>query len=180
MAKLITDGFAEGDDAKVVSILNKWNGGQLSDQLFTSISKMTPQLSAIIVVFRKKAGIIETLLLPRPSDDPLWPGMLNLPGKMFRAIDFKREDKNPMNGPLERIQTGELKIQLKSKPEFAEIVFQNTDRGSILALIHVGELPDDAKSEAVWVWCDVTKLSSLNNFLESETSAILTALKHYK
>lgn len=180
MATLITDGFAGGDDAQVVSILDKWNGGPLSDQLFTAISKMTPQLSAIIVVFRKKEDVLETLLLPRPSDDPLWPGMLNLPGKMFRAIDFKREDKNPMNGPLERIQTSELKTQVKNKPEFAEIVFQNTDRGSIVALVHTAELPENVELQSDWVWCDVTKLNSLNNFLESETSAIEAALKHYK
>lgn len=179
MSTLITDGFGSGDDEKVVEILKKWKGGPISDNLFFTISSMTPQVSAIIVFFRKSDGKIEVLLLPRPVDDPLGAGQLNLPGKMFRSIDFKREDGNAMNGPLERIQTNELKIELEEEPKFVESVFQNTDRGPIVALVHLGKLPIDQKGGEDWVWADVTKLKELDNFLVTETSAIEAALKYY-
>jgi hypothetical protein len=179
MIPKITEGLDAGDDEKVVSILKKWNDGMISNDLFFAISRMTPQVSAIIVIFRKVKDKIETLLIPRPSDDPLGAGKLNLPGKMFRTIDFKRVDKNPVNGPLERIQTGELKINLKNEPEFVENVFQNTGRGAIVALVHLGELSEDSVQGEDWVWADVTKLKELDNFLVTETSAIEAALKHY-
>lgn len=178
MGTLITDGFDSGDDEKVVEILKKWKGGPLSDQLFTSVSKLTPQVSAIITIFRKRGDIIETLLLPRPSDDPLWPNMLNLPGKMFRGADFERVDNNPINGPLERIQDSELKVKLKSV-KLVDLVFQNIVRGHIVVLLHLGELSEDQKDIDGWVWADVTKLKELPNFLETETSAIEAGLKHY-
>lgn len=179
MGTLVTDGFDSGDDEKVVSILKKWKGGPLSDQLFTSVSKLTPQVSAIITIFRKRGDTIETLLLPRPSDDPLWPNMLNLPGKMFRAMDFERADSNPMNGPLERIQKEELKVDLKNEPKFVDVVFQNITRGHIVVMLHLGELLDGQEDREGWVWADVTKLKELPNFLETETSAIESGLKHY-
>lgn len=126
--------------------------GPLSDQLFTSVSKLTPQASVIMTVFRKREGLIETLLLPRPSDDPIWPSMLNLPGKMFRNSDFKRDDKNPINGPLERIIDNELKIEInKSDIKFAGIAFQNTKRGSIMVLVHTLFVPENFEGNNDWV-----------------------------
>lgn len=171
----ITDGFDLGDDEKVVSILKKWKGGVLSDQFFTSISKMTPQIAAIIVVFRKNGEKLETLLLPRPDNDPVWSGMLNLPGKMFRAMDFKRDDKNPINGPLERIQEDEIKMHL-SGVKFAGLAFQNTLRGPIMVLVHIVFLPTDISNEN-WVWRDVAKLEDSKDMIPTEMDAIKVALK---
>lgn len=178
MATLITDGFDAGDDEKVVSILNKWKGGILSDQLFTSVSKMTPQLACIIVVFRKKGELLETLLLPRPEGDPVWSGMLNLPGKMFRAMDFKRDDKNPVNGPLERIQKGELKVELnKLDIKFAGLAFQDTIRGPIMVLVHTYFVANDFKGNEDWIWREVSQLKDSKDMIPTEMDAIEVALK---
>jgi hypothetical protein len=178
MGTLITDGLDSGDDQKVISILNKWKGGPLSDQLFTSLSKLTPQISAIITVFRKRDNIVETLLLPRPSDDPLWPNMLNLPGKMFRAMDFKRDDKNPVNGPLERIQKGELKVELnKLDIKFAGLAFQDTIRGPIMVLVHTVFVAEDFNGNLDWVWREVSQLKDSKDMIPTEMDAIEVALK---
>ena len=177
MGSVVSVGFNEGDDAKVGSILNKWNGGVLSDHLFAAISKMTPQLSAIIVVFRKKDDNLETLLLPRPNSDPVWPNMLNLPGKMFRSMDFKREDKNPINGPLERIQNDELKINLTEPPKFAGLAFQSTKRGSIMVLVHTVFVPGDFNGNEDWIWRDVSILKESTDMIPTEMDAIEAALK---
>lgn len=178
MGTSITDGFSVGDDQKAVSILNKWNGGILSDQLFTAVSKMTPQVATIIVVFRKRDDLLETLLLPRPSDDPLWSNMLNLPGKMFRSMDFNREDKNPINGPLERIQKDELKVELKKEDiKFAGLAFQNTLRGPIMVLVHSVFVAKDFNGNSDWIWRDTTKLKESKDMIPTEMDAIEVALK---
>lgn len=178
MGTIVTDGFDAGDDEKVVSILNKWKGGPLSDQLFTFVSKLTPQISAIITVFRKKGDKVETLLLPRPGDDPLWPNMLNLPGKMFRAMDFKREDKNPVNGPLDRIQKDELKVELnKGDIKFAGLAFQNTIRGPIMVLTYTVFVADSFNGNGDWIWRDVSTLKDSKDMIPTEMDAIEVALK---
>lgn len=178
MGTLITDGFDSGDDEKVITILSKWNGGPLSDKLFTSLSKLTPQISTIIVVFRRNGEILETLLLPRPSDDPLWPNMLNLPGKMFRAMDFNRDDKNPVNGPLERIQKDELKVELdKDIIKFAGLAFQNTIRGPIMVLVHTAFVAGNFEGNSDWIWRNVTKLNDSKDMIPTEMDAIEVALK---
>jgi hypothetical protein len=175
----ITDGFSPGDDEKVVSILNKWKGGVLSDQLFTVLARISPQTSAITVVFRQIDNKTEVLLLPRPDDDPVWPSMLNLPGKMFRAADFKREDKTPINGPIERIQKAELLVNFDYPPKFVGPVFQDTKRGYVVALIYLAEVPANLKQPDHWFWADIDSLSHLENYLKTEQSAIDLALETY-
>lgn len=177
MGVKITDGFDAGDDEKVISILKKWKGGVISDNLFATISKLSPQVSVIVTVFRMNEGRREVLLLTRPKDDPTWPGMLNLPGKMLRTSDFKRSDGNPVNGALERIKDDELKKEFAGKPRFAGIAFQNTERGSITALVHIAELSDYTDTSGEWVWADVTKLSGMNNLIKAEPVAVKVALK---
>ncbi|MGA2910231.1 MAG: hypothetical protein ABSE04_00310 [Candidatus Microgenomates bacterium] len=179
MATSITDGFDPGDDEKVISILDKWNGGPLSDRLYAKISKIAPMASTIIVIFRKKAANTEVLLLPRPGSDPTWPGMLNLPGKMFRAADFHRKDQKPENGPFERIQSDEIKTKFINPPKFAGVAFQDTLRGPVMALVYTVELANDTKDQRDWVWCEVTKLKALSNLIDTELIAIDIALRSY-
>lgn len=178
MGTLITDGFDAGDDEKVVSILNKWKDGPLSDNLFTSISKLTPQIGTVIVVFRENNNNkTETLLLPRPADDSLWPGMLNLPGKMLRVSDYDREDSKPQNGPLERIQSDEIKISVD--PIYAGIAFQNTLRGPIVVMVHYAVVQNSIQGNSDWTWCEVEKLDKLDNLVKTEIIAVETAYRSY-
>jgi hypothetical protein len=177
MSVKITDGFDPGDDEKVISVLNKWNGGVISDKLFTKISEITPQTAVITVIFRGENKNLETLLLKRPDDDPVWKGMLNLPGKMFRKIDFGREDNIPENGPIGRIEQNELDFRFTKKPEFAGIAFQDTKRGPITALIYVTDetivTPKDGE------WHKIEGIEGLKNMIETEFVAINVAQKHY-
>lgn len=181
MGTTITSGFEVGDDQKVISILKKWDGGPLSDALFASMSRLTPQVSTIVAVFRDNNGTLETLLLPRPGDDPVWPNMLNLPGKMFRAVDFRREDNNPINGPIERIINTELKTELDKKQiNYAGLAFQNTKRGAIIVLVHTVFVNMDFKGNEDWVWRSVESLRDSKDMIPTEMDAIEVALKNLK
>lgn len=68
MATLITSGFKPGDDEAAVEILGQWDGGPLSDLLFTQIAAMIPLVGIEVVVLRWRDEI-ETLLIPRPDGD---------------------------------------------------------------------------------------------------------------
>jgi len=48
-----TDGFLPGDDEKIIPVLDKWQGGPLSDKLFTALARITPQACVETVVLRK-------------------------------------------------------------------------------------------------------------------------------
>ncbi len=177
MGVKITDGFDRGDDEKVVSILKKWRGGVLSDELFATVSGMSPQLSVIIVVYRKNDKNKEILLLKRPNDDPVWPGMLNLPGKMVRNSDFDKDCATPAESALERVQEDELGFDAKDGVKFSGIAYQNTKRGHIVVLVYVAELPMNFKSKADWVWRNVNDLKNHTDMITTEMDVIKVALK---
>jgi hypothetical protein len=138
---------------------------------------MAPQTSVITVVFRKDGDMLETLLLKRPETDPIWPGVLNLPGKMFRKIDFVREDNHPERGPIGRIEKDEIGSNFTQKPEFAGVAFQDTKRGPTIVLVYV--INEDVKLPKGGEWHNVDELKNLPNLIETERVAIDVALKSH-
>lgn len=178
MSATITDGFGPGDDTKVVSILKKWRGGPLSNQLFTVLAGMLPQPSVVAVILRRRRNL-EVLLVPRPSDDIVWPGMLNLPGQQFRVADFHREDGNPLNGPWERIQNNELKAKFTDKPEFSGISLHLDDRGPQIVFVYLIRIKPASDFSPSGEWVEVEKLKEMKNFIQSELKSIAVALDFY-
>ena len=173
----ITSGFDNGDDEKVINILDKWDDGPLSDKLFTKLSQLSPQTALITVVFRENNGETETLLLERPEGDPVWPGMLNLPGKMFRKTDFSRGDGRPENGPIERIEESEIGTKFTNRPKFAGVTFQDTKRGPVIVLVCV--VNEDVKLTKGGEWHPVKELNSLTKLINTELVVINVALEAY-
>src|SRR3989344_6602364 len=142
-----TEGLTLEEDRRLVELLNKWNGGRISTPAFTEIARMSPQPIVEVVIFRMIEGRLETLLIPRPEDDVVWPGMYHTPGAALRAADFHREDQNPLNGPFERIQRGELGSNFAYTPIFAGRLHRLADRGPEVAEIYVAELPETSYGE---------------------------------
>jgi len=181
MSVKITDGFAPGDDEKVISILSKWTGGYLSDRLFIKLAGITPQAGIVVIIFRQnQKGEIEVLLVPRPDNDPLWPEMLNLPGKMFRAADYNRKDDLPVNGPLERIQKDELKIKFSKEPEFVGVSLHKDDRGPLVVLVYLSEVDNNLELPKGRMWCSINNLEKVNNLVQTELIPINIALNYYQ
>ena len=181
MSVKVTDGLHAKEEALVISVLQKWKGGPLSDQLFTAFAKMIPLSGAVVTIFRKTGdNLTEVMLVPRPKGDPVWPGMLNLPGKMLRAIDYIRDDKKPVNGALERIQEDELGAIFPQKPKFAGVSLHSDDRGPLVVLVYWLKVDDNFKSSKGGLWFNVEDLKNLNSFIQSEIISINVALKEYK
>ena len=178
MGVKITDGFGPGDDEKAVSILKKWKGGVISDKLFTVLAGMVPTTGVVIVFLYNKKDP-EVLFVPRPNGDPLWSGMLNLPGKLFRKIDFARSDQKPINGPLERIETAEIGTKLPKRPKFAGINLNSDKRGSWAILVYFIELNAKSEYKGVGEWVKVYGIKKRSDVIQTEINHINIALKKF-
>src|SRR3989344_9021208 len=142
-----TEGLTPEEDKRLADLLSKWNGGRISTTVFTELARMIPQPIVEVVVLRNNGGTIETLLIPRPADDLVWPGMYHTPGAALRTSDFHRDDQNPLSGPFERIQRGELGSNFAYTPIFAGRLHRLADRGPEVAEIYVAELPETSYGE---------------------------------
>ena len=179
MATLITDGFDQGDDEKVVSILKKWKGGVLSDILFTKLAKILPQVCVETVILRKNNRKIEVLLVSRPDGDPVWPKMIHSPGGQIRAVDFHRKDKKVVNGVFERVQKNEIRTNFILEPVFVENIERTTKRGSEVAIVYFTQIEEDSGLSKEIIWCDVEKLENLPNMMKDQIEMIRNVAKFY-
>jgi hypothetical protein len=179
MANTLTDGFSPGDDDQVVGILKKWQGGPLSDLLFTTLARMLPQPCVETVVLRRKNNSVQVLLVPRPPEDITWPGMLHSPGQALRAMDFQRPDEKPMYGPFERVQKNEIKADFIGEPEFVGVAQYSTRRGPEAVHVYLAQIaPDTALPENVQ-WCDVDKLPEMKDFIQHQLTPIRMAVEYF-
>jgi hypothetical protein len=175
MSVKITSGFSPGDDEKVISILKKFKGGPVSDKLFEVLAGILPT-TPVIVVFITNKKDPEILFVPRPSDDPVWPSALNLPGNMIRLVDFKRSDNSPINGAFERIQKSEIHSKFPQKPKFIGINLNTDSRGPWIALVYKIELTNKSDYLGIGEWVKVDDVEKRKDLINSEINHINVAL----
>ena len=178
LEQFATDGLTLEEDGEVDKLLSKWNGGRISTPVFTELAKMIPQPIVEVVLFRKNGAILETLLIPRPADDIVWPGMLHTPGAAIRTSDFHREDQNPLNGVFERIQHGELNSDFAYTPVFAGRIHRLGDRGPEVAEVYFTELPEGSYQQH-HVWYPVDKLAENPKFIQHQLGHVMIAAGFY-
>lgn len=174
-----TEGLTLEQDRLAVELLKKWNGGRISTPVFTELAGMIPQPIVEVVVFRNNGGILETLLIPRPEDDIVWPGMYHTPGAALRTSDFHREDQNPLNGPFERIQRGELKSEFAYNPTFAGRLHRLGGRGPEVAEIYITEL-DESTLQPNHVWYPVEQLAQNPKFIQHQLGHVMIAAVQFR
>lgn len=175
-----TDGLSLEEDRELANLLSKWQGGRISTPVFTELAKMTPQSIVEVVLFRFNNGDLETLLIPRPSDDIVWPGMIHTPGTALRVSDFLREDQNPLNGAFERLQRGELNSEFAYKPLFVGRLHRHTDvRGAEVAEIYITELAEGSPLQPSHIWYSVEKLAHNPKFIQGQLGHVNLAAEQY-
>ena len=174
-----TEGLTLEQDRQLVELLKLWPGGPISTPAFTELARMIPQPIVEVVVLRKNGDRLETLLIPRPDDDIVWPGMYHTPGAALRAADFKRDDGNPLNGPFERIQRAELGSEFNAIPSFAGRIHRLGDRGPEVAEIYVAELLVDIHSPQNHIWYPVEDLAENPKFIQGQLGHVRLAASKY-
>lgn len=175
MGVKITDGFDPGDDEKAVSILSKFKGGPISDQLFTVVAGMMPT-AGVVVVITYNSEDPEVVFVPRPEGDPVFSGKFNLPGKMFRNSDFKRADATPVNGPLERIKKSEIESEFPGTPRFIGVNLNSDARGSWAVLVYKIELNDKSEYKGAGEWIKASEVEKRDDLVKTEINHINIAL----
>lgn len=179
--RLITDGLTSEEDQQLTNLLSKWEGGSISTPVFTELARMTPQPIVEIVIFREKNGVLETLLIPRPDDDIVWPGKFHTPGTALRTSDYYREDHNPLNGAFERIQNkNELNTTFVSPPIFAGRLHRLGDRGPEVAEVYIAELPEEPSKSKNHIWYPVEQLANNSSFIQHQLEHVQMAAELYK
>lgn len=174
-----TDGLTLEEDQQLADLLAKWQGGRLSTPVFTELARIIPQPIVEVVLFRMNDDVLETLLIPRPANDIVWPGMYHTPGAALRRADFLREDQVPLNGVFERIQKGELNNDFSYMPFFAGRLYRMAERGPEVAEVYFTELPEDSYEED-HVWYPVDQLSENPQFIQHQLSHVLLAAGRYR
>lgn len=170
-----TEGLTLEQDRQLVELLKLWSGGSISTPVFTELARIIPQPIVEVVVLREREGRLETLLIPRPEGDIVWPGMYHTPGAALRKADFERSDNDPLNGPFERIQRGELGSQFKERPTFAGKIFRMAVRGPEVAEIYIAELPDDVSTPDSHIWYPVEDLPNNPKFIQHQLGHVRIA-----
>ncbi len=174
----ITSGFEPGDDEKATEILRKWDGGRISTALFTEIARIVPQPIIEIVILRMNQGRVDTLLLPRPEDDIVWPGMVHTPGVALRAADYTRPDNDPISGALERIEREiGVKVELLPTPPFVQN--EMSARGPAASQVYTGVVAEDSELPDGVFWHPVEDLPSLPNFIQHQYGFVSEAARRF-
>ena len=186
MANLKTNGLTDAEDIELQRLLQKWNdagAGMLSDKTFTAFARTVPQICVEIISFRQNpsSGSIETLMLQRPEDDIVWPGMLNFPGKAMRTCDFVAEGFSPQESTIKRLEDEELGFHFPEEPVFVDNTICMTERGPALILCYMGKLDEETcKLPKNAVWKDILELETDPKFIKSEAFPLATVLKYLK
>ena len=177
--QFVTDGLTLEEDRRLAELLSKWKGDRISPPVFTELARMIPQPIVEVVLFRKNGEILETLLIPRPADDIVWPGMLHTPGAAISTSDFHREDQNPVNGAFERIQRGELNSDFAYTPTFAGRLHRLGDRGPEVAEVYFSELPEGSH-QPHHIWYPVDKLAEHPKFIQHQLEHVTIAAEQFR
>ncbi|MDD4937801.1 MAG: hypothetical protein PHX34_02170 [Candidatus Shapirobacteria bacterium] len=173
-----TDGLTLKEDQQLTDLLSKWNGGRISTPVFTELAKMIPQSIVELVIFRQNNDVLETLLIPRPKDDIVWPGMLHNPGSAIRNSDFKNNAQQPEKSLFERLQNSEVKAPFAS-PIFVDLHRGIGQRGSEVAQIYFTEMLSEPNQEGCQ-WCPVDQLAQNPKFIQDQLEHIKLAAEQYK
>ena len=176
-AQFVTDGLTPEQDQYLVELLLKWNGGRISTPVFTQLARITPQAIVEVVLFRKNK-VLETLLIPRPDDDIVWPGMFHTPGVALRTSDYYREDQNPLKGAFKRIEE-EINNEFASPPTFAGRLDRLSERGPEVVEVYTAELPESMNLKPGQVWFPVEQLPNNEKFIHGQMGHVNIAADAY-
>lgn len=149
-------------------ILSRLPEGQpLSRILFTEIARLVVTPIIEFVPIKIIDDRIQILLIPRETDDPLWPSMLHTPGIAFRPSDTGFEE------PFKRLLNGELGDVEVLSIDYAGIQLHQSERGNELKHIFYGEINESS----LGTYYPVDALPS--NIITSQLSMIGAVVSEY-
>jgi hypothetical protein len=121
---------------QATDLLRKLAPGFLPYPIFEQIARLValPIVEFIPLRLSESDGV-DVLLIHRPDDDPLWPGMLHTPGTVVRATDLHQGKQDDWLA-FERILHDELKDTSIGAPHYVGSMFHDSKRGAELAQLY--------------------------------------------
>lgn len=126
--------------ASAAAQLSKLAPGPLPFEVFLQIARLSVTPVIEIVPVRQSPAAsegVQVLMLRRPTNDPVWGGLLHTPGTVIRTTDRSLEDG------LARISSDELGNPRASSPVFVQNFLHRQARGPELALVYWMEIQED-------------------------------------
>ena len=123
------------DITKTAELLKQLKPGFLPYPIFEQVARLVALPIVEFVPLRKGENGIEVLLIARPDDDPLWPGLLHTPGTVIRATDLNegRQENWPA---FDRILNDELKGTTVGSPHYVGSILHQSKRGAEQAQLY--------------------------------------------
>lgn len=173
-----TEGLSIKKDQQLAKLLSLWTGGRLSTPVFTHLAGMIPQPIVELVLFRENGDVLETLFIPRPEDDIVWPGMFHTPGTAIRTADYYRKDQQVLNGAFERLKK-EIKADF-TPPTFVDRLHRLVERGPEVVEIYVTRLLEESEINPKLIWYPVDQLATNPKFIQNQLGHINIAANFYR
>jgi hypothetical protein len=154
----------------LLDLLKKCEPGNLPSEIFEALAKLAVYPAIEFVPLRRKAESIEVLLFPRANDDPVWPGMLHIPGTVLRPTDMSLDDA------IGRLIRDELKGLRFAELRFTGLGINDYVRGRGLGIEYWAEVLDSEAAEGTFY--DITKLPK--NFIYEQSDLLDRGVKAFK
>lgn len=161
-------------EQQIATLLKGYKPGFLPYPIFEQIARLVAMPIVEFIPFRQQDGQIEVLLIARPQDDVLWPGLLHTPGTVVRATDIQNES-GQMWTPFKRILHDELLDTEVGSPHFVGSQLHLSKRGAEQAQIYWVEVQG---APLVGSFYPVTSLPT--TLIDSQISFINQAVSSYQ
>ena len=164
--------MSDDEIQQTADLLKRFEPGLLPYPVFEQIARLVALPIVEFIPLRKVNGTVEVLLIARPDDDALWPGMLHTPGTVVRATDFGSE--SPMWAPYHRIIHDELHDLELGAPQYVGSLLNKSKRGAEQAQIYWVEVLGEPKEGKFYPVDDLPA-----DLMESQKTFIAEAVRHF-
>lgn len=160
------------DQTDLAEQLKRLKPGFLPYDIFVQVARLSVlPIIELVPVRRGQDSSIEVLLLERPEDDRIWPGMVHSPGTVLRPTDAEVG----LDAAFNRIITDELNGTKVSAPRFVDTYFHKSRRGAEFAQVYWAEVLEEPSVGKMY---ELSKLPE--NLIESQHVFIKDAAANYQ
>lgn len=165
----------EADIQKTAELLSSFEPGFLPYPIFEQIARLVAlPIVEFVPLHLNEAGKCEVLLIARPDDDTLWPGLLHTPGTVVRATDLNKGQQDDWQA-FKRIVHDELLDSEVGTPHYVGSIFHESKRGAEQAQLYWIEITGEPKVGNFYPVDDLPE-----GLMESQLSFIKLAAENFQ
>lgn len=160
--------LSKSEQKQLIDLLNKLEPGFLPSKIFYALARVVVTATYLVVplYFDKKLYVH---LIQREDNDPHWPSLLHVPGKIILPTDKSSDDV------YSRLYQEEMKgLDILNGPIFCGYVFDKIPRGKEVSIINYVVLKSKPR------FGELHKINNLpKNTISTEVKRIVMAAEKY-